>query len=132
MAGKPKVNLKDAYKAYSERLQSRNETPKPYNEWVRKSGNKEVAGESGETKKERFVRIADARVKRCLDGLDSVGKLSNTGVYEYSPEQVDCIEEMLEDKVSAILALFNVSSKQENVVNLAGVEEVTDPETAKV
>lgn len=53
----------------------------------------ETAEEStidGETKAEKFARLASSRTTRAIQAIDSLGKLSSSA-YEYTPEQIDKI-----------------------------------------
>ncbi len=58
----------------------------------------------GETKREKFVRLAEARTNKIIDTIHLLGNLSNTGAYEYSKKDVDqmikAIEEALADACS--------------------------------
>lgn len=59
----------------------------------------------------RFVRIAEGRVNRILEGLDSLGKCSNRSNYEYSEDDVKKIFGEIDKKVRDIKALFQGTSK---------------------
>ena len=43
---------------------------------------------SENVKRERFVRIAESRVNKVLDGLDNLAKCSNQRNYEYTDDEV--------------------------------------------
>ncbi len=49
----------------------------------------EAEAPANETKSEKFTRLAVPRINKVLNGLDSLGKLSNRSSYEYSDEQVE-------------------------------------------
>ena len=66
---------------------------------------------TGETRRNRFVKIAEGRVNRILDGLDSLGKCSNRSNYEYSEEDVKKIFNEIEKKVRDIRTMFQGASK---------------------
>lgn len=44
-----------------------------------------------ETKEERFIRLAEARVNKILSMMRLLGNLSSTGFYQYSRDQVEQI-----------------------------------------
>ena len=60
-----------------------------------------------ETKRERFVRLAEARTNKILDMLHLLGNLSNTGAYEYSKKDVDQMLKAIEDGISDVRSRFN-------------------------
>ena len=47
--------------------------------------------ESKETKREKFVRLAENRTNKILSTLVLLGNCSNTGAYEYTQKDVDKI-----------------------------------------
>lgn len=49
-----------------------------------------------ETKRERFIRIAEARTNKIIDMLHLLGNCSNQGTYEYTKEDVDKIFSAIE------------------------------------
>lgn len=44
-----------------------------------------------ETKREKFVRLAEKRTNRILEQIGLLGNLSNTNAYEYSQKDIDTI-----------------------------------------
>jgi hypothetical protein len=61
-------------------------------------------------KKDRFERIAERRVIKVLDDLDSLGKCADRKNYDYSEEEVKKIFGALEKKTREIKALFQFTS----------------------
>lgn len=59
-----------------------------------------------ETKKERFIRLAENRTKSVLSGLRILGNCSNSKYYEYNREDVDLIFIEIEKKTKEIKNLF--------------------------
>ncbi len=51
----------------------------------------DVNAPANETKAEKFLRLAPARVDKVLNGIGSLKKLSVRGTYEYTPEQIEKI-----------------------------------------
>lgn len=60
---------------------------------------------SKETKREKFVRLAENRTNRILSTLALLGNCSNTGAYEYTQKDVDKI-------FNAIQAQLNDTKKR--------------------
>lgn len=50
-------------------------------------------------KKGNFVRLAESRTNKVIDGIRLLGNLSNTSYYEYTPEQIDSIFLALEEEL---------------------------------
>ena len=44
-----------------------------------------------ETKRERFVRVAEKRTQKVLDSLTSLGKCAHPACYEYTNEDLEII-----------------------------------------
>jgi hypothetical protein len=67
-----------------------------------------------ETRRERFVRIAERRVNNILNNLDSLGKCANRKNYHYGDEDVRHIFGELEKKMKETKLLFKNSNKRKN------------------
>jgi len=61
----------------------------------------------GETKEEKFKRIATARTRRILDDLRLLGNCSNTNIYSYTQEDVNKMFSAIEKEVKRVKALFD-------------------------
>ncbi len=61
----------------------------------------------GETKEDKFKRIASARTQRILEVLRLIGNCANTGTYQYSKEDVNKIFSTIEKEVKRIKSLFD-------------------------
>lgn len=59
-----------------------------------------------ESKRDRFVRIAEARTNKILQMVRLVGNLSKRGTYEYTPEDVEKIFGAIETEVAAAKEKF--------------------------
>ena len=64
-----------------------------------------------ETRRERFVRIAERRVNRVLEGLDSLANCANSKNYEYSEDDVRKIFIEIERKLKETKTLFQAVGK---------------------
>lgn len=67
-----------------------------------------------ESKREKFVRLAEKRTNRILDTLQLLGNCSNTSVYEYTQKDVDKIFKAIQSQVDETKRRFN---KQDNSKN---------------
>lgn len=54
---------------------------------------------SQETKREKFVRLAEARTNKIIDMLQLLGNCSNSNVYDYTQQDVDKIFAAIETAV---------------------------------
>ncbi len=54
---------------------------------------------SNETKREKFVRLAEARTNKIIDMLQLLGNCSNSSTYEYTQQDVDKIFAAIEAEV---------------------------------
>ena len=67
-----------------------------------------------ETKRERFVRIAEARTNRILDNLRLLGNCSSTSNYEYTEEDIKKIFGTLEKELKQTKnRVLGVDAKEE-------------------
>lgn len=60
-----------------------------------------------ETKREKFVRLAEARTNKIIDMLQLLGNCSNSSAYDYSQEDVDKIFSAIESEVKEARKKFN-------------------------
>ena len=49
-----------------------------------------------ETKREKFVRLAEARTNKIIDMIQLLGNCSNVNVYDYTSEDIDKIFSAIE------------------------------------
>ena len=67
-----------------------------------------------ENKRERFVRIAEARTNKILDMLRLLGNCANKSNYEYNDEDIKQIFSAIEKEVKAAKnAFLGVETKEE-------------------
>lgn len=64
---------------------------------------------TNETKRERFVRLAEARTNKILDMLKLLGNCSSTSNYEYTDEDVKKIFGAIEREMKNAKAKFTGS-----------------------
>ena len=58
-----------------------------------------MANKENESKRERFVRLAEARTNKIIDMIQLLGNCSNSSVYEYTQQDVDQIFSAIETEV---------------------------------
>lgn len=63
-----------------------------------------------ESKREKFVRLAESRMNNALKQLELLANLSNTSAYEYSQADVEKIIKTLKNAVANIEKSFAPSS----------------------
>ena len=65
-----------------------------------------------ETKREKFVRLAETRTNKIIDMVELLGNCSNSNVYEYTQADVDKIFTAIDAAVKEAKRKFNkVESK---------------------
>jgi hypothetical protein len=70
-------------------------------------------GKSTETKRDKFVRLAEARTNKIIDMLQLLGNCSNTSAYDYTQQDVDKIFSAIESEVREAKKKFNkIDSKK--------------------
>lgn len=66
-----------------------------------------------ETKREKFVRLAEARTNKIIDMLQLLGNCSNTSAYDYTAQDIDKIFNAIEAEVREAKKKFSkVDSKK--------------------
>lgn len=72
-----------------------------------------LMGNEQETKRDKFVRLAEARTNKIIDMLQLLGNCSNTSTYDYTQADVDKIFNAIENEVREAKKKFNkVDSKK--------------------
>lgn len=67
-----------------------------------------------ESKREKFVRLAEARTNKIIDTLQLLGNCSNTSVYEYTSDDVDKIFQAIELEVREARKKFTKTEDNKN------------------
>ena len=65
-----------------------------------------------ETKKARFVRVAEARTNKILNQIRLVGNLANKSVYEYTDEDIEKIFSALAAEIEKQKEKFKQGKKK--------------------
>lgn len=64
-----------------------------------------------ETKRDKFIRLAESRMNNVLKQIELLGNLSNTRAYEYNQEDVDKIIKTLKNAISDLERSYNYERK---------------------
>lgn len=67
-----------------------------------------------ETKRDKFVRLAENRTNKILDTLQLLGNCSNRSVYEYSQEDIDTIFNAIQQQLNEVKKRFNKTTGTKN------------------
>lgn len=69
-----------------------------------------IVKKQNESKRDCFVRIAEARTNKIIDMLRLLGNCSNTATYEYTKEDVKKIFTAIEEELKATKAKFDTAT----------------------
>ena len=64
-----------------------------------------------ESKRDKFVRLAENRMNNVLKGIELLGNLSNSNNYEYTQDDLNKIIKSLKSAVSDLEHTYNASCK---------------------
>ncbi len=64
-----------------------------------------------ETKKEKFIRLAEARTNNALKQISLIGNLANTSNYDYDMKDVDRILKTLRNSINELEVTFKGETK---------------------
>ena len=67
-----------------------------------------------ETKREKFVRLAEARTNKIIDMLQLLGNCSNSSAYDYTQQDVDKIFAAIEAEVREAKKKFNKTESKKS------------------
>ncbi len=65
-----------------------------------------------ETKRDRFVRVAEARTNKILHQIRLIGNLSNQNIYEYTDKDIEQIFTAIEEEISTLKKRFEEPDKK--------------------
>ncbi len=71
-----------------------------------------------ETKRERFVRLAESRMNNALKQIELLSNLSNKRVYEYNDEDVALMVRTLKKAINSLE--YSFSEKKEGKFKIGG------------
>lgn len=67
---------------------------------------------NAETKREKFVRIAEARTNKIISMIQLLGNCSNQGQYEYSQKDVNKIFNAIQAELDAAKKRYSMQDSQ--------------------
>lgn len=71
-----------------------------------------------ETKREKFIRIAEARTNKIIDMIRLLGNCSNPSTYEYDDKDVKQIFDAIESEIKTAKSKFNTNSSADTKFRL--------------
>ena len=69
-----------------------------------------------ETKRDKFVRLAENRMNNALKQIQLLSNLSNTRAYEYTEEDIQKIVKTLKNAVSELEHSFKMDNKNKKFI----------------
>ena len=76
-------------------------------------------GFENETKRDKFIRLAEARTNKIINMIQLLGNCSNTSQYEYSQRDVDKIFKAIQSELDESRKRFNkLDSEKSNKFSL--------------
>lgn len=69
-------------------------------------------GNNQESKREKFVRLAEARTNKIIDMIQLLGNCSNQNQYEYTTKDVNKIFAAIQDELDAAKKRYNRQESQ--------------------
>lgn len=73
-----------------------------------------LMGKKQETKREKFIRLAEARTNKIIDMLQLLGNCSNLSTYDYTQQDVDKIFAAIESEVRETKKKFNKTESKKS------------------
>jgi len=67
-----------------------------------------------ETKRDRFVRVAEARTNKIIDMIQLLGNCSNVNNYEYTQQDVEKIFNAIDTELREVKKKFNKPETKKN------------------
>ena len=67
-----------------------------------------------ETKRDKFVRVAEARTNKIIDMIQLLGNCSNTNNYDYTQQDVEIIFSAIESELREAKKKFNKPETKKN------------------
>ena len=78
----------------------------------------EAPAPAGETKAERFKRLASARTQKVMNAIDILANCGSTATYEYTPEQVEKMLGYIERSIAGLKLAFGHGKPKDDTIEL--------------
>lgn len=72
----------------------------------------------GETKREKFVRLAESRMNNALKQIELLSNLSNTRAYEFTKDDVDKMIKALKNAIYELEKAYSASTNRSKKFSL--------------
>lgn len=73
---------------------------------------------NGETKQDRFVRVAEARTNKVINMIQLLGNCANLATYEYDKKDVDAIFSAIQLELDTAKSKFQNATKKQTKFKL--------------
>ncbi|SES89246.1 hypothetical protein SAMN02910413_1141 [Pseudobutyrivibrio sp. C4] len=73
---------------------------------------------ANETKKEKFIRLAEARTNKIISMIRLLGNCSNTRVYEYNSKDVKKIFDAIDKELKMAKTRFDLQENSDDTFSL--------------
>lgn len=76
--------------------------------------NTAVSEKQEETKADKFVRLGENRVNKVMEAIGRIEHLANRGNYDYTPEQVEEMFSIMENRLAEVKGRFAPKQAKNN------------------
>ena len=70
--------------------------------------------QSNESKADKFVRLGESRVNKVMEAIGRIEHLANRGNYDYTPEQVEEMFSIMENRLAEVKGRFAPKQTKSN------------------
>ncbi|ETJ21055.1 hypothetical protein Q604_UNBC18358G0001 [human gut metagenome] len=71
-----------------------------------------------ESKRDKFIRLAETRTNKIIDMIRLLGNCSNTRIYEYNKDDVKKIFSAVEEEIKAAKVKYDISDNDDKKFTL--------------
>lgn len=70
--------------------------------------------QNNESKADKFVRLGESRVNKVMEAIGRIEHLANRGNYDYTPEQVEEMFSIMENRLAEVKSRFAPKQAKSN------------------
>ena len=70
--------------------------------------------QNNESKADKFVRLGESRVNKVMEAIGRIEHLANRGNYDYTPEQVEEMFSIIENRLAEVKSRFAPKQAKNN------------------
>lgn len=70
--------------------------------------------QNNESKADKFVRLGESRVNKVMEAIGRIEHLANRGNYDYTPEQVEEMFSIMENRLAEVKSRFAPKQAKNN------------------